>query len=189
MSIIHLISVGEIKIVHEEEKICIDDNIKYIEYALVYGRYESLEFLLQNSFFVEVLQKEDYNPFDLKNCEPDISKDINRGSWWGNDERERGVYNRTTIDHKKCFEILKKYNKFLNIKNFKKWFFLSNDCKYNGSYFANISLLTNEIFQNDKEELNISNFIKKFESILNHTSLIKSITKVFNHEEILKKLR
>jgi hypothetical protein len=190
MSIIHLISVGEIKIVHEEEKIEIDNNIKYLEYALVYGRYKSLEFLLENKFYEEELQKEEYNPFDLKNCEPDISKDINKGSWWGNDEWERGVYNRTTIDHKKCFQVLKKYNKFLNINNFKKWFFLSNDSKYyNGRYFANINLLTNEIFQTDKEELNISNFIKKFESILNHTSIIKSITKIFNHEDVVNKLR
>jgi len=185
MNIINYISEGNNL---EEFEFDIDDNIEYIEYSLVYGRYKSLEFLLNKKFYQDELNKDNYNPFDLNNCDPDVSNDINNGSWWGNDEWERRIKNKKTINHEKCFEILKKYNKGLDMNNFLKWYKLFNSCRYyNGSYFADVNLLVKEIFE--KEELNISNFIKKFESLLDTEILIKIITKIFKSEEILNKLR
>jgi len=157
-----------------------------LEQALVYGRYHILENMITDNDYKKELET-CYDPFILEHCDPDVTDDIYDGSWWSNDEHERELINKKGIDHQKCFEIIKKFNKKLMSENCMKWLHLSNkQIKYfGGCYFASYKTLINEIFsQNptivDVIHLLIDDFSAKF--------IIKVLCEIFSSEEILSKL-
>lgn len=157
-----------------------------LEQALVYGRYKILENMLSDNDYKKELQTH-YDPFILEHCDPDVTDDIYNGSWWSNDERERPLINKQGINHKKCFEMLKKFDKVLISDNSIKWFNISyKQIKYfDGCYFASYKTLITEIFNEkptivDVIHLLIDDFSAKF--------IIKVLCEIFSSEEILSKL-
>jgi hypothetical protein len=157
-----------------------------LEQALVYGRYEILENMLDDNDYKKELQTI-YDPFILEHCDPDVTDDIYDGSWWSNDEHERPLINKRDINHKKCFEMLKKFNKKLVTDNCIKWMHISNNqVKYfGGCYFSSYKILIEEIFNEkptivDVIHLLIDDFSAKF--------IIKVLCEIFSSEEILSKL-
>lgn len=167
-------------------------NIKYVallELALVYGRYNILEVMLEDEYYSSLLTP-DYNPFDLTNCKVNVSSDVNDGSHWGNDEHERSTVNYMGIKHEKCFNLLEeKYNKRLNINNFMNWYSLRDQDVYYRNYFPKSKLLLEKIYKD--ETLTIKNVINNFESLFSETkrSLLKFIKEIFTEDEILKELK
>jgi hypothetical protein len=161
-------------------------NISYLEYALAYGRINILKDLIQDEFYTNFLKKDNYNPFDLLNCDINVASDVHGNSWWGNDEHERMI-RKTQNDHKACFQLLEtQFNKFLTLHNFEAWNTLTfYDIYYNGKYFPTIQLLVEKILKQENKDMSIKNVIDVFKNIMPNKPLLKIITKLFIADEII----
>ncbi len=157
-----------------------------LEQALVYGRFQILEHMLNQDSYKQLL-KMSYDPFLLENCNPDVANDINDGSWWSNDEHERRLVNKKKIDHKKCFELLKPYDKKLTINNYIKWLNLAcNQLNYqDGTYFASYNILFDEIYDN---KCTIRDLVDLLKELYPANFILKVLTKIFPAEILVKKL-
>jgi len=185
---IKIISRGETEIYKEiyiKRPLC---DKELLEYALVYGRYNILEIMLEDNSNIIT---HDYDPFLFENCDPDVTSDINDNSWWSNDEHERYIINKKGINHAKCFEILKQYGKKIDITNVKKWLNLSNNqVKYwSGNYFPLLNDITIELIKNNGIVLNIPNVINLLENIIDYNLLLKIIKTTFKAQEIIEQLK
>lgn len=190
-TLIQFICKGELEDYKYLDNIFNIQHVSFIEYALVYGRYNILEFILTKEFYKNELKNPEYNPFDINNCEINISNDVHDGSYWSNDEHERSIVNSHLIKHEECFNILEKYGKTLNKEQFMSWYNLTGDnIYYKGGYFPTEIFLINKLFVQDKQELTIKSLITIFEPLFeNKRQLVKIITKVFNSDQILDELK
>lgn len=165
-------------------------SISLLEYALVYGRYDILEHILQDDNYIDAINNKDYDPFKLDNCNPDITNDIYDGSYWSNDEHERHILN--CLDHEMCFQLLEKFNKKIDKTNILKWIKLSNGQTryYGGTYFPGFDVLVKALFNNTEnpEKPTISLVLSELKNIVSSNILLKIIMKNFNAEEIIEKL-
>jgi hypothetical protein len=157
-----------------------------LEQALVYGRYKILQHMLNEENYKEYLNTI-YDPFLLECCDPNITKDVYNGSSWSNDEHEKDLMNKEDIDHKKCFEILKEYNKKLKPENFLKWINIAcNQIKYSGGfYFASYKLLFDELFDNN---YNIDDIVYLLQELFPAKFILKVICEIFPPDLIIKKI-
>lgn len=159
-----------------------------LEYALAYGRSNILEHILNQCNILT----NDYDPFMLENCEPDITSDVYDNSWWSNDEYERSIVNKKGINHSKCFELLKQYGKQIDVSSVKEWLVLSNSQikYYNGTYFPLLKDIISELLKNKKIEINITNVINVMESVnVDVNLLLKIIINTFKEQEIIEQLK
>lgn len=161
-------------------------SISYLEYTLAYGRINILKELIQDEFYTEFLKKDNYNPFDLLNCDINVASDVHDNSWWGNDEHERMIRN-TPNDHQTCFQLLEKqFNKSLSLYNFEAWNTLTfYDIYYNGKYFPTQQFLVEKILRQENKDISIKNVIEVFKNIMPNKHLLKIITKLFSADEII----
>lgn len=161
-------------------------SISYLEYALAYGRINILKDLTQDDFYIETLKKDNYNPFDLVNCDINIASDVHENSWWGNDEHERMIVNKIN-DHEACFQLLEtQFNKYLSLDNFETWNILTfYDIYYNGKYFPTQQFLVEKILKQENKDMSIKNVIEVFKNIMSNKPLLKIITKLFSADEII----
>jgi hypothetical protein len=161
-------------------------NISYLEYALAYGRINILKDILQDEFYINFLKKENYNPFDLSNCDIYLSTDVHDNSWWGNDEHERMVRN-TPNDHSACFNLLEtEYNKFMTLDNFEEWHSLTfYDIYYRCKYYPELKFLVSRILRQKDKDMSIKNVIEVFKNTMDNKPLLKIITKLFSADEII----
>lgn len=161
-------------------------NISYLEYALAYGRINILKDLIQDEFYTNFLKKDNYNPFDLVNCDINVSSDVHDKSWWGNDEHERMI-KPTPNDHDACFELLEtQFNKYLTLDNFEAWHTLTFYDIYYGNYFPTLKVIIEKILKQQNKDMSIKNVIYVFKNIMtNNNSLLKIITKLFRADEII----
>jgi hypothetical protein len=165
-------------------------HISYLEYALVYGRIEILNDMVQDDFYINILKDSNYNPFDLSNCYIDVAIDVHDNSHWGNDEHERMVYNKS--ENEKCFNLMEeKFNKKFNSSNFDIWYSLSFYDIYNNKYFPTLNFLVSKILNLHNKELTIKNVIDIFLNTMNMTpkNLLNLINKLFKPEEIISMLK
>ena len=161
-------------------------NKSFLEYAIVYGRYNILFHMLKDVFYINLLKDEDYNPLDFS-CAIDITRDIYENSYWGNDEPERSIINRKNIKHRECFDLLKTFNKKLTKNTFEKWYSLyMNFQYYSGSYFATVDFLMNELYE---EKPTMHEFIADFENLLSEKKMVKIIFQIYSPIEIINKLK
>lgn len=164
-------------------------NISYLEYSLVYGRYEILNDIINNDFYKNILKDDNYNPFDLSNCNIDVTIDVHDKSYWGNDEHERVIYNES--DHDKCFNVMEeKFNKKFNLSNFDVWYRLTSYDIYNSKYFPTLHFLVSKILHLYNKELTIKNIIDIFSNTTNMKTrdLLNLINKLFKPEEIISSM-
>jgi hypothetical protein len=161
-------------------------NIYYLEYALAYGRINILKDLIQDEFYNNFLKKNNYNPFDLVNCNINVSSDVHDNSWWGNDEHERMIIN-TQNEHEACFQLLEtQFNKYLTLDNFEAWYGLTFcDIYYNGKYFPTLKFIVEKILKKENKDMSIKNVIDVFKNIMPNKPLLKIITKLFIADEII----
>lgn len=161
-------------------------SISYLEYALAYGRINILKDLIQDEFYTETLKKDNYNPFDLLNCDINVASDVHDNSWWGNDEHERMIRN-TPNDHQACFQLLEtQFRKHLSLDNFEAWNTLTfYDIYYNGKYFPTQQFLVEQILKQENKDMSIKNVIEVFKNIMPNKHLLKIITKLFSADEII----
>ena len=161
-------------------------NKSFLEYAIVYGRYNILFHMLKDDFYINLLKDEDYNPLDFS-CAIDITRDIYENSYWGNDEPERAIINRKNIKHRECFDLLKTFNKKLTKNTFEKWYSLyMNFQYYSGSYFPTVDFLINELYE---EKPTMHEFIEDFENLLSEKKMVKIIFQIYSPIEIINKLK
>jgi hypothetical protein len=160
-------------------------SISFLEYALIYGRYDILEHILKDDKYIDALNQNEYNPFNLNHCIPNITNDIYDGSYWSNDEHERHILN--CLNHEMCFQLLEKFNKKLDKTNIIKWVNLSNGQikYYGGTYFPQFDVLLKELF---KKEITISLVLSELKDVISNNILLKMIIKMFKTEEIIEKL-
>ena len=162
-------------------------NKDLLEYAIIYGRYNILFHMSKDDYYINLLQDDSYDPFNFS-CEVDVAKDVHDNTYWGNDERERSIVNKKNIMHKQCFELLRSFNKKLKKKHFEKWYSLYTNFKYYmGSYFPDLDILLNEMYNYEKPSL--TQFIQDFETRLSTKKLIKIIFEFYNPDELIKKLK
>lgn len=156
------------------------------EQALVYGRYQILEHMLQDEKY-KIYLKNDYDPFLLECCDPDVTNDVYNGSWWSNDEHERAIVNKKGIDHKKCFEMLKPFGKKLSCENFLKWLNIScNQIKYyGGCYFAKYKVMFDEIFDNNYD---IKDIVLLLQELFPATFILDIVCDIFPADILIKKM-
>lgn len=160
-------------------------NERFLEAALVYGRYDILKHMLTDDFYINLLNSKIYDPYLLKNHDPCVTDDIYNGSWWSNDEYERSIVNKRGINHKICFDLLKKYNKQLDKDNILIWIELSNGQikYYGGTYFPNFKILLTELL--GEKFLSVINVTREFRGKIKNELLLKILTNIFNADEIL----
>lgn len=82
----------------------LDIDLPMLKKIIYYGRFEVFEKIYWNVPWKILSILEANNPFDLTNCECDYTEDINGGSHWGNDERERRIIGKK--EHKKLFDMI-----------------------------------------------------------------------------------
>lgn len=161
----------------------------FLEYAIVYGRFNILEKMLKQDCYESILSVQ-YNPYLLENCDPNVTADIYNNSWWSNDEHERYVVNSNSINHSKCFEIMKTYpcnKKSIDLISAKKWFELScGQVKYyGGTYYPTFDVILSELLT----EVTILNAVNLLENIIEPKLLLKIITTSFKAEDIIQQLK
>lgn len=165
------------------------DYKKYLEYALVYGRYKILEQMLLDNKFVKIL-KPDYDPFILEYCDPFVNDDIFEGSWWGNDEHERNVVNKLTINHMECFNMLRVFGKQLTTTSIKKWIEISYDqVKYfNGTFFCDLKKLIDIFFDSNIDTKSLILWLEEI-GITDFKQLLKILCIKLGHNVIIQTLK
>jgi len=171
------------------EEFEIKDSLDFLEYALVYGRFNILNHMISREFYKNALADPTYNPFDLENIEDiDVRNDLHNGSYWGNDERERAIRNSRGINHKLAIECIEKFEKKLNHSNIQNW--LSIETSYfPNTYFASPSLLIRNLFQSSGIELTIKNVIEFVESLELKLNIFKILKSIFKKEELIEQLK